>query len=565
MGGAVELESQVRGAISREVQAGRITEPEAESLLERLEVLAYNLSSVPWRDEVHKDQDAPWLFRRLEFDRAGRPKPVRKPAPDEMREAERVWRVAIQAGMLSATGNRIRFSTPSLQSHLCARYLASKVFTPEMLFWVTRPGFGDVWPYWVGEDPGLLGKLLRMWEGGPDTRSRVLGADALGRLGDTAAVEPLIAALDEAESSPICSAAAKALGRIRDERAIAPLLARLRDGREHDDARYRAAEAIGAIGTEHSREALLSALDEPDPGVWAPAADILGKLRDQRALEPILKRLGDTSGETRATAVRALHALRDERAIIPLATALSDDAPEVRWNAAMALEGLQMNGIDIRAAFRQLVSPLGDEDSSVRWSAADALGAMGDCEAVPYVIDALGDPDKTVRLSAARALGKLGDRRAVEPLVRLLTDEDDLVRFWVGDARSYSPLIEGLSAKRGHIRMLAARALGQNGDARAVGHLIAALRDGEPTVRAEAAHSLGLLGDRGAVEPLIRVLEDSRSHVRCRAVEALGLLRERASLPALRGVAENDTGQDQHGVRVAVAAAGVVERIEQGS
>jgi HEAT repeat protein len=65
-------------------------------------------------------------------------------------------------------------------------------------------------------------------------------ADALGRLGDERAVEPLIAAMDDPDPR-VRKKAAWALGQIGDLRGQRPLLAAMRDGDE--DVREIAEEA----------------------------------------------------------------------------------------------------------------------------------------------------------------------------------------------------------------------------------------------------------------------------------------------------------------------------------
>ena len=68
-----------------------------------------------------------------------------------------------------------------------------------------------------------------------------------------------------------------------------------------------------------------------------------------------------------------------------------------------------------------------DSDTWQRARAADALGELGDMEAVPPLTKALKDPDELVRQSAARALGVLGPL-AYEALADLLNDEAPAVR-----------------------------------------------------------------------------------------------------------------------------------------
>ena len=73
---------------------------------------------------------------------------------------------------------------------------------------------------------------------------------------------------------------------------------------------------------------------------------------------------------------------------------------------------------------KPLIAALRDSDAGVRWDAADALGLIGDAEAVSPLIDTLRDAHVYVRRAAATALGKLGDVRAVAPLINALSDVD---------------------------------------------------------------------------------------------------------------------------------------------
>lgn len=77
---------------------------------------------------------------------------------------------------------------------------------------------------------------------------------------------------------------------------------------------------------------------------------------------------------------------------------------------------------------------LSDDDESARWKAAEALGRMGDPEAVDDLISTLWDDDARVRLKAAWALGRIGDRRAYSPLQRLYRMEDETAREIIREA-----------------------------------------------------------------------------------------------------------------------------------
>jgi HEAT repeat protein len=81
-----------------------------------------------------------------------------------------------------------------------------------------------------------------------------------------------------------------------------------------------------------------------------------------------------------------------------------------------------------------LIKALGDWSENVRRAAAEALGAIGDPQAVPPLIQALGDWSENVRRAAAEALGKLGDRQAVPALIKALGDSDWVVRCNAAEA-----------------------------------------------------------------------------------------------------------------------------------
>jgi HEAT repeat protein len=71
-----------------------------------------------------------------------------------------------------------------------------------------------------------------------------------------------------------------------------------------------------------------------------------------------------------------------------------------------------------------------------------ALGAIGDRQAVPPLIQALGDGNSDVRAAACRALGQIGDPQALPHLIQALEDEDEDVRWAAREA------VEQIKAKQ---------------------------------------------------------------------------------------------------------------------
>jgi len=187
---------------------------------------------------------------------------------------------------------------------------------------------------------------------------------------------------------------------------------------------------------------------------------------------------------------------------------------------------------------KSLIKDLKNNTATVRRDAANALGNLGDKNAVFPLIEVLkNDNSHIVRINAAEALGKIKDKRAVEPLIAALKNETEY----------------------GGVRSSAAEALGEIKDERAVEPLIAALKDdrpphytgkiGDPNTQIVfssgkvygAATALGKIGDKRAISPLVEVL--GNSYVHTEAAIALAMFGEPAVDPlieALKGPGKNE-------------------------
>jgi len=218
----------------------------------------------------------------------------------------------------------------------------------------------------------------------------LLAAEALGKIGDPRAVDPLIVALQD-EASGVRGNAATALGMIGDPRAVDPLIVALQD--EDSDVRWHAATALSMIGDLRTVEPLITALGNADWNVRGNAALALGGIDDKRSVEPLITVLGDEEPYVRERAVKSLGRIGDPRAVEPLIVALQDEDSH-------------------------------DEDSAVPWHAALALGKIGDKRAVEPLIVAL--QDENVCVFAALALGRIGDLKAIPALEKAIYDSDKI-------------------------------------------------------------------------------------------------------------------------------------------
>jgi len=403
-------------------------------------------------------------------------------------------------------------------------------------------------------------------------------AKALGQLGDTRAVEPLIAALHEDRNSNVRQAAAEALGQLGDTRAVEPLIAALRHPIPVLYVQQAAAKALGQLGDTRATDPLVdTALRDRDLDVRQAATTALKRLRDARAVEPLIDALRDPDLDVQQAAAKTLGQLQDIQATKPLIDALQHQDLNMRQAAAEALGQLG----DTWAVTSLMGAALRDPHLDVRRTAAKALGQLGDAQAVEHLVTALDDKDEDVRRAAIRtlgyiwklkevidlgdedagvrrrateALGRLGDGRAVRPLIAALRDRDKEVRRAVTKSlKWFDEAIPSLTTALGNdnrdIRQVAAEALGQLGNARAVEPLVAALQeeldwgmrraviralgliwglkevidlgDEDADVRCRAAEALGRLGDERAVEPLIASRQDPDTKVRKEAIRAL--------------------------------------------
>ena len=128
---------------------------------------------------------------------------------------------------------------------------------------------------------------------------RRAAAEALGRLGDALAVQPLTIALGDGNSGVRCAAAAalERLGEVKWQ----PLI----KGDMEDFVRLTAAGNPCGFGS------LVKALGDRFGKVRRAAAEALGQLGDRRAFEPLVKALADEDGEVRWCVTRALGQLGD--------------------------------------------------------------------------------------------------------------------------------------------------------------------------------------------------------------------------------------------------------------
>ena len=162
---------------------------------------------------------------------------------------------------------------------------------------------------------------------------RAEAAHALGCIEEKSAVLGLVGRLDDRHEE-VRAAAVEALGRLGDSRALAPLVEGLWDdsGLQHT----RVVLALREFGAT-AVEPLLSH-ERRHHAATAIIADLLGAVGEVSALEPLTEWCSDNDPEVRAAALRALGTLGTcDRTYYYALRALGDESVDVRAAAARAL------------------------------------------------------------------------------------------------------------------------------------------------------------------------------------------------------------------------------------
>lgn len=313
---------------------------------------------------------------------------------------------------------------------------------------------------------------------------RLTAAQALGEVGDSRAVKPLIAKLKE-KWVDMSKAVAEALGKIGDPRAVQPLTSLLL---KEDDyyVRRAAVQALGEIGDPGAVQPLVSLLlKEENLYIRKAAAEALGKIGDPRAIQPLatlFRKEDDTHGRyIEAEALRKLGWEPDDEEISAWYwLALDHYSNNVEWEKVVALGPVAIKPLiatikylgysEIRRLHAaETLDKLGwkpdeEECCAYYWlakgdwgklitlgsvsveplitylnniinnrfkeeiviSGIEILGEIGGTRAVEYLEGILQDYHKSVdiQIAAVKALGKIGGLRAIDILTTAGKDKD---------------------------------------------------------------------------------------------------------------------------------------------
>lgn len=233
-----------------------------------------------------------------------------------------------------------------------------------------------------------------------DDYARLNAAEALGKIGDTAAVPALIEALQDSNSI-VSREAALALGIIGDVSAVPALNGIL--NHKAPSVRESAVKALGKIGGSRVVPALIEALKDPHFLIRIHAAVALGEIGESSAISALFIALNEQKDQVSRLAIRELWKIGNTNSKRAGIEALMDKDNEVRRYIADALIKIGVPAIPV------LIMALKDKNYDARTNSARALGEIGDASAVLVLIDALSDEDHLVCKQAAASLAMMGD------------------------------------------------------------------------------------------------------------------------------------------------------------
>ncbi|MBN1342657.1 MAG: HEAT repeat domain-containing protein [Phycisphaerae bacterium] len=430
-------------------------------------------------------------------------------------------------------------------------------------------------------DAVFIQPLIRLL-GSKDDRMRDAAADALARYNNGGVVGRL-SRLARGQEQPVTDlamrvAAIRALSQVSDRKEAMEVLVELL-GDPNPEIRVRSAQAVGdAAGVEFSTDVgaikkwwqvdqsrsdlgrsrdrylvkikqnrgLQKRLEAVQTILVATLRKLYLRMPEAQKTDTLLEYLQDPMPEVRLLGLELVNALLTDRKKVPepvlmrVRSMIPDTSARVRREVALTLRDLR----DVTDA-KRLLSQYGLEtDSTVRAAMLNALGRLGDPEAISVMIDALSSDDKQIVAEGAMGLAVLGQEGhvpaeqltpAIKPLTicyRKLAASDQLLREQMLEAMAriadpqFRPIfVDGLdTANEAPVRQAAARGIAALGKAENAQLLVDHLSDPDPGVRRTVVDALARIAKTDHLEALFGRLDartESDTTVRTRAWEGI--------------------------------------------
>jgi HEAT repeat protein len=333
----------------------------------------------------------------------------------------------------------------------------------------------------------LLPQIAELTRG--NERSRFTATFALGRLPLDQSMDLLAVLLRDPELRIRCEAA-KALGRIGASRVIPPLVEALAGPAElRRQARRSLAAIVRNHGTETTRELESAAINTPRAEIRSELADVLGRVKDPQVMDTLLQLLKDPEWRVRWKVLKAFERLsRDGPLTEAVRTALFDYA---RKELADYRQSLVCTEAIIAQpstnAERVLARALEEDRAKIVERVFHMLGIVCGRDRMMPILEKLRSTDPRVRADALEALETLAPKTIAREVLGLLEPAPTV------QSAEKPPADPSLAALAVHskpwVRACTARYLGQNPLGKADSLLENLVQDHDSLVRETALYA----------------------------------------------------------------------------
>lgn len=216
---------------------------------------------------------------------------------------------------------------------------------------------------------------------------------------------PAVGALIEGLDDPDLytrSMAIEALSKVGDERAVEPLKQRLDDPSKL--IQVEVAAALHNMNQMNPTKVILNALEDESIAARRAAAKAVWEIVDDPPLKPLVKAMEDTDASVRNYAALAVGKTRSSAAIQPLLDVLKDDEDDqVKSSAAKSVEEIGKPAVD------PLIKMLeGTKDMALTIRIAQLLGNIGDKRAIKPLEKVYNEAENPLlRNETAKALNNI--------------------------------------------------------------------------------------------------------------------------------------------------------------
>jgi HEAT repeat protein len=294
-------------------------------------------------------------------------------------------------------------------------------------------------------------------------------------------VEDFVRLLASHDNAGLRNSAVEALERLG--KLAMPILSRHVADADHDVRKF-IIDILGSIGDSQAIPFLVKALDDPEPNVSAAAAENLGKIGDAQAVPHLLLALGKTDIWFRYTVLDALSKIGKP---VPLAA----------------------------------ITPMAG-DNLLKRAVFDCLGAIGDGEAVTFLIDGIKERVRNARESAVIALMKVRERLSERDREQLV---DGKLKGFSG-APFVDGLLSSLDTSDRNLQESLVKLLGIIGDERLIGRLLHGCSDDR--LRGYSLQAFRFMGETAAA-PFMGFFSGADDEERCFIAYLCGELRYQGS------------------------------------